>query len=175
MQNLSSLFSIPLLGFAAASGTGKTTLLTQLIPLLNAKNLRIGVIKHSHHDFEIDHEGKDSFRLRHAGATPMVLVSKYRRVIIEKFSNQLEPKLEDQLALFNPIETDLILVEGFRDASVPKIELHRVELNKPLLYLNDSFIIAIAADVKLNTDLPQLNLNQPAEIADFIFHTFLKL
>lgn len=168
-------FSIPLLGFAAASGTGKTTLLTQLIPLLKTKNLLVGVIKHSHHDFEIDHEGKDSFRLRHAGATPMVLVSKYRRVIIEEFENQFEPTLEEQIALFNPIETDLILVEGFRNAPVPKIELHRAELNKPLLYLNDAHIIAIATDVELNTSLPQLNLNQPAEIADFIFHTFLKL
>ena len=167
--------NIPLLGFSAASGTGKTTLLTQLIPLLNAKNLRIGVIKHSHHDFEIDHEGKDSFRLRHAGATPMLLVSKHRRVIIEEFSNQTEPTLEDQIAFFNSTETDLILVEGFRNAPVPKIELHRAELNKPLLYLNDSHIIAIATDVELNTNLPQLNLNQPAEIADFIFYTFLKL
>ncbi len=171
MQNL----KIPLLGFAAASSTGKTTLLTQLIPLLKAKNLRIGVIKHSHHDFEIDHAGKDSFRLRHAGATPMVLVSKHRRVIIEEFENQIEPTLKEQIAIFNPTETDLILVEGFRDAPVPKIELHRAELNKPFLHLNDSHIIAIASDVELNTNLPQLNLNQPAEIANFIFHHFLKL
>ncbi len=170
-----SIKTIPLLGFAAASGTGKTTLLTQLIPLLNAKNLRVGVIKHSHHDFEIDHEGKDSFRLRHAGGTPMVLVSKYRRVIIEEFTNQIEPTLNDQISLFNPSETDLILVEGFRNSPVPKIELHRADLNKPLLYLNDSHIIAIASDAELNTNLPQLDLNQPAEIADFIIHTFLKL
>ena len=167
--------NIPLLGFAAASGTGKTTLLTQLLPLLKAKNLRIGVIKHSHHDFEIDHAGKDSFRLRHAGATPMLLVSKHRRVLIEEFSNQAEPTLEDQIALFNPAETDLILVEGFRNSPVPKIELHRTELNKSLLHLNDSHIIAIASNTKLDTHLPQLNLNEPTEIADFIFYTFLKL
>lgn len=175
MQNFVNHFSIPLLGFAASSGTGKTTLLTQLIPLLKAKNLQIGVIKHSHHNFEIDHEGKDSFRLRHAGATPMVLVSKHRRVIIEEFENQIEPTLENQIALFNPAEIDLILVEGFRNAPFPKIELHRTELNKPLLHLNDSHIIAIAANTKLDTNLPQLNLNEPAEIADFILHTFLKL
>ncbi|MGB4497921.1 MAG: molybdopterin-guanine dinucleotide biosynthesis protein B [Methylococcaceae bacterium] len=175
MQNFANHFSIPLLGFAASSGTGKTTLLTQLIPLLKAKNLQIGVIKHSHHNFEIDYEGKDSFRLRHAGATPMVLVSKHRRVIIEEFDNQIEPTLENQIALFNPTETDLILVEGFRNAPFPKIELHRTELNKPLLHLNDSHIIAIASNTKLDTNLPQLNLNKPAEIADFIFHTFLKL
>jgi molybdopterin-guanine dinucleotide biosynthesis protein B len=175
MQNSANYFSIPLLGFAASSGTGKTTLLTQLIPLLKAKNLQIAVIKHSHHNFEIDHEGKDSFRLRQAGATPMVLVSKHRRVIIEEFENQIEPTLENQITLFNPTEIDLILVEGFRNAPFPKIELHRTELNKPLLHLNDSYIIAIASNTKLDTNLPQLNLNEPAEIADFILHTFLKL
>lgn len=166
---------IPLLGFAAFSGTGKTTLLTQLIPLLKSKKLRIGVIKHSHHNFEIDHDGKDSFRLRQAGGTPMVLVSKHRRVIIDEFENRYEPTLDEQIVLFNPNETDLILVEGFRDAPIPKIELHRAELNKLLLHLNDPHIIAIATDVKLNTNLPQLNLNEPTEIADFILHTFLKL
>ncbi|MCX7073749.1 MAG: molybdopterin-guanine dinucleotide biosynthesis protein B [Methylococcales bacterium] len=167
--------NIPVLGFLAASGTGKTTLLTTLIPLLNAKKLRVGVIKHSHHNFEIDHEGKDSFRLRHAGGTPMVLVSKYRRVIIEEFPNQIEPHLEDQIALFDPSDIDLILVEGFRNSPIPKIELHRASLNKPTLYLNDSHIIAIATDINLDTTLPQLNLNQPNEIAEFILHKFLKL
>ena len=83
--------TIPILGFAAASGTGKTTLLTQLLPLLNQAGLRVGLIKHSHHNFDIDHAGKDSFRLREAGATPVVLVSKYRRAIIEEFLNPLEP------------------------------------------------------------------------------------
>ncbi len=167
--------SIPILGFAAASGTGKTTLLTQLLPLLKNAGLRVGLIKHSHHDFEIDHVGKDSFELRKAGATPVVLVSKYRRAVIEEFENQIEPNLTEQIALFNPTETDLILVEGFRHEAFAKIELHRTELNKPLLYLHDNHIIAIATDTVLKTHLPQLNLNQPAEIADFILHTFLEL
>jgi molybdopterin-guanine dinucleotide biosynthesis protein B len=166
---------IPLLGFAAASGTGKTTLLTQLLPLLNQAGLRVGLIKHSHHDFEIDHVGKDSFRLRQAGATPVVLVSKYRRAMIEEFSNPTEPKLIDQIALFNPSDIDLILVEGFRNEAFAKIELHRADLQKPLLCLNDVHVIAVATDTFLTTDLPQLNLNQPADIADFILHTFLKL
>ncbi len=166
---------IPLLGFAAASGTGKTTLLTQLLPLLNQAGLRVGLIKHSHHDFEIDHVGKDSFRLRQAGAMPVVLVSQYRRAIIEEFSNPIEPKLIDQIALFNPSDIDLILVEGFRNDAFAKIELHRADLHKPLLYLNDAHVIAVATDTLLTTDLPQLNLNQPADIADFILHTFLKL
>lgn len=167
--------SIPILGFAAASGTGKTTLLTQLLPLLKKEGLRVGLIKHSHHDFEIDYAGKDSFELRKAGATPVLLVSKYRRAIIEEFENQPEPNLFDQIALFNPEKTDLILVEGFRNEAIAKIELHRAGLNKPLLFLHDPHIIAVATDKNLPTDLPQLNLNQPTEIADFILHHFLKL
>lgn len=167
--------TIPVLGFAAVSGTGKTTLLTKLLPLLKKVGLRVGLIKYSHHDFEIDHEGKDSFELRKAGAAPVVLVSKYRRAIIEEFEYQTEPTLAEQIALFNSRETDLILVEGFRHETFAKIELHRAELKKPLLYLNDSHIIAVATDSVLDTELPQLNLNQPAEIAGFILHTFLKL
>jgi molybdopterin-guanine dinucleotide biosynthesis protein B len=167
--------TIPVLGFAAASGTGKTTLLTQLLPLLKNAGLRVGLIKHSHHDFEIDYEGKDSFRLRKAGATPVVLVSKHRRVIIEEFEAQIEPNLNNQIALFNAAETDLILVEGFRHEPFAKIELHRACLRKPLLCFNDANVIAIATDTPLQTDLPQLNLNQLDEIATFILHTFLKL
>jgi molybdopterin-guanine dinucleotide biosynthesis protein B len=166
---------IPILGFAAASGTGKTTLLTHLLPLLKQANLRVGLIKHSHHDFDIDHVGKDSFELRKAGATPVAIVSKYRRAVIEEFENPLEPHLIDQIALFNPEKTDLILVEGFRSEAFAKIELHRAELKKPLLCSNDAQIIAVATDTILDTHLPQLNLNNSAEIADFILHTFLKL
>lgn len=170
-----SIKKISVLGFAASSGTGKTTLLTQLLPLLTQAGLRVGLIKHSHHDFEIDHVGKDSFRLREAGATPVVLVSKYRRAMIEEFTNPVEPNLTDQIALFNSAEIDLILVEGFRNEPFAKIELHRASLNQPFLYLNDAHIIAVATDTLLTTDLPQLNLNQPDDIADFILHTFLKL
>jgi molybdopterin-guanine dinucleotide biosynthesis adapter protein len=166
---------IPILGFAAASGTGKTTLLTQLLPLLKNAGLRVGLIKHSHHDFEIDYAGKDSFELRKAGATPVLLVSKYRRAIIEEFENQTEPTLAEQIALFDVTKIDLILVEGFRHEAFAKIELHRAALNKPLLFLNDAHIIAVATDAVLETNLPQLNLNQPSEIADFILHIFLKL
>jgi molybdopterin-guanine dinucleotide biosynthesis protein B len=167
--------TIPILGFAAASGTGKTTLLSQLLPLLKKANLRVGLIKHSHHDFEIDHAGKDSFELRKAGATTVAIVSKYRRAIIEEFENHLEPNLVDQIALFSSEKIDLLLVEGFRSEAFAKIELHRTELKKPFLHLNDPHIIAVATNSVLNTDLPQLNLNKPTEIADFILHTFLKL
>lgn len=164
----------PVLGFAAFSGTGKTTLLTQLLPLLKAHGLRIGLIKYSHHDFEIDYPGKDSHRLRMAGATPVMLVSPYRRVVIEEFQPSREIDLFRQLELFPSHNVDLLLVEGFRDQAFPKIELHRSSLGKPLLYPSDRNIIAIASDQLLNTPatLPQLDLNQPYAIAEFIiqFH-----
>ncbi|MGZ5010839.1 MAG: molybdopterin-guanine dinucleotide biosynthesis protein B [Methylobacter sp.] len=167
---------IPVLGFVAASGTGKTTLLTELIPLLKQDGLRIGLIKHSHHDFEIDQPGKDSFRLRKAGASPVILVSRYRRAIITEFTPEQEPRLDDQLKQLDQSELDLILVEGFRTEQFPKIELHRSSLEKPLLYPNDPDIIAIATDTVLDTPdyLTQLELNKPETIAAFIRNHIMK-
>jgi molybdopterin-guanine dinucleotide biosynthesis protein B len=167
---------IPVLGFAAASGTGKTTLLTQLIRILKQEGLRIGLIKHSHHDFEIDRPGKDSFRLREAGASSVMLVSKYRRAIITEFSLATESRLDDQLKQLDQSELDLILVEGFRDEKFPKIELHRSSLKSPLLYPNDPDIIAVATDAALETPdyLIQLELNRPDMIAAFIQNHIMK-
>ncbi|MGZ5027445.1 MAG: molybdopterin-guanine dinucleotide biosynthesis protein B [Methylobacter sp.] len=161
---------VPVLGFVAASGTGKTTLLAELIPILKQNGLRIGLIKHSHHDFEIDRPGKDSFRLRKAGAESVMLVSRYRRAIITEFIPEAEPRLDEQLKQFDQSELDLILVEGFKAEPFPKIELHRPSLGKSLLYPNDPDIIAIATDVALETPdyLIQLELNRPETIADFI-------
>ncbi|TAN65011.1 MAG: molybdopterin-guanine dinucleotide biosynthesis protein B [Methylobacter sp.] len=172
MQNA----QIPVLGFVAASGTGKTTLLVQLVPILKRNGLRIGLIKHSHHDFEIDRPGKDSFRLREAGASPVMLVSQYRRAIITEFTPAKEPGLDDQLKQFDQSELDLILVEGFRAEKFPKIELHRSSLEKPLLYPNDPDIIAIATDAALETPsyLMQLDLNRPDMIAAFIQNHVMK-
>lgn len=166
MQNV----HIPILGFAAASGTGKTTLLTQLIPLLKQQKLRVGLIKHSHHNFEIDKPGKDSFRLRAAGASPVMLVSSHRRAIITEFVEPTEPRLQEQLAFFEQTELDLILVEGFKNEAFPKIELHRVELNQALLYPHDPDIIAVASnrELELPPQLARLDLNNPMMIAGFI-------
>lgn len=166
---------IPVLGFAAASGTGKTTLLTALIPILRRQGLRVGLVKHSHHDFEIDQPGKDSFRLRKAGASPVLLVSKFRRAMITEFSPAEEPRLADQLKQFDSSELDLILVEGFRTEKFPKIELHRAGLGKPLLYPDDPDIIAIATDLPLETPSPlvRLDLNRPDLIAEFIQNRFI--
>jgi molybdopterin-guanine dinucleotide biosynthesis protein B len=167
---------IPMLGFAAFSGTGKTTLLTHIIPILKQQGLRIGLIKHSHHNFQIDQPGKDSFRLREAGASPVMLVSTHRRAIITEITPEQEPRLDDQLQLFDQSELDLILVEGFKAEQFPKIELHRPSLNKPLLYPSDPNIIAIASDCTLKTPdyLTQLDLNQPEMIAAFISNQFMR-
>lgn len=167
---------IPVLGFAAASGTGKTTLLTALIPMLKERGLRIGLIKHSHHSFDIDQPGKDSFRLREAGASPVMLVSKRRRAIITEIAPEREPRLDDELKYFDQSGLDLLLVEGFKAEPFPKIELYRSPLMQALLYPDDPDIIAVASDTAL--DLPghltQLNINQPAMIAEFIMTRFMK-
>lgn len=178
---------IPILGFAAFSGTGKTTLLTKLIPILKQSGLRIGVIKHSHHNFEIDKPGKDSYRLREAGATPIMLVSSHRQAIITEFEHIAEPKLDNQLIAFDQSKLDLILVEGFKAESFPKIELHRPSLKKQLIFPEDPDIIAIATDTELKitplnagllaTELllpPLLNINKPKQIATFILNNFLR-
>ncbi len=168
--------SVPVLGFAAFSGTGKTTLLTQLIPLLKQRGLHIGVIKHGHHDFDIDYPGKDSFRLRQAGASPVLIVSNKRRAVITEICPAQEPDLAGQLPFFEQAGLDLVLVEGFKNDNLPKIELHRAVLQNPLLYPHDATIIAVASDCPLQipSTLPLLDLNKPQQIADFIVNNVLR-
>lgn len=179
-------FPVPLLGFAAYSGTGKTTLLCKIIPLLKEDGVRIGVIKHAHHDIDIDHPKKDSFVLRESGATKIVVASRKRTAIIfEHPDNEEEPTLEQALKNIRTKDIDLILVEGFKLAKLPKIELHREELNKPYLYPNDENIIAIATDHSVDNgtsesgndtdnDIPHLlDLNKPLEIVEFIQQNIL--
>ena len=171
-------FPIPLLGFAAYSGTGKTTLLCKLIPLLKAKGIRIGVVKHAHHNIDIDHPKKDSYELRQSGATKIVVASRNRTaIIIEHTENNIEPTLESALNNIHTKGLDLVLVEGFKLADLPKIELHRMALNKPYIYPNDNNIIAIALDHKLEDSRApqQLDLNNPQEIADYVAKNMLAL
>ena len=166
---------VPLLGFAAFSGTGKTTLLKQLIPLLKSHGLRVGLIKHSHHDFEIDYPGKDSYELRRAGASPVMLSSSYRRAVITEQATALEPSLDGELGFFDQTGVDLILVEGFKREAFPKIELYRSAVGKPLLFPGDASIIAVATDGELPVmpSIPLLNINDPEQIARFILDEFL--
>lgn len=166
---------VPLLGFAAASGTGKTTLLKSLIPLLKAEGLRIGLIKHAHHAFEVDRPGKDSFELRQAGASPVMLSSSHRRALITEHPVPFEPVLNEELRFLDQSGIDLLLVEGFKHEAFPKIELHRSALANPPLYPADQHIIAIAADTPLEPQppIPCLDINRPEQITDFIMIRFL--
>lgn len=158
-----------IIGFAAYSGTGKTTLLTRIIPLLKCEGLRLAVIKHSHHDFELDKPGKDSYELHHAGSSQTLLTSKYRSALIREKQPNKEPILKEALQQLDHSCIDLVLVEGFRhEPGLPKIELHRALLKKPLLFHEDKEIIAIASDSPLDTALPVLDINNPHQIALFI-------
>lgn len=159
-----------MLGFAAFSGTGKTTLLKRLIPLLKAAGLRVGLIKKSHHDFAIDYPGKDSYELRQAGASPVMLASSHRRAIITEHEDRRERSLAEELGYFDLAAVDLVLVEGFKHEAFPKIELHRPALGKPLLFQHDDSIIAIATDAALPVEphLPVFDINAPEPLADFI-------
>lgn len=161
---------LPVLGFAAFSGSGKTTLLEKLIPLLRRRGLRLAVVKHAHHDFEIDQPGKDSHRLRLAGAKQVLLASRYRTFLVEEGDGEREPDLSALLAGLSNAHLDLVLVEGFRHEAVPKIEVHRPELERPLLCLTDPHVIALACDAEPSQQvpIPLLPLNDPERIAEFI-------
>jgi molybdopterin-guanine dinucleotide biosynthesis protein B len=164
-------FTVPLLGFVAFSGTGKTTLLKQLIPLLKTRGLCLALIKHTHHTFDIDTPGKDSYELRQAGAEQVMVASRRRWALMVETPQQTDdPQLEVLLPHLNTDALDLVLVEGFKHAAIPKIELHRPVLNHPLLFPEDANIIAVASDTALpvKSHLPVLDLNNPEAIADFI-------
>ncbi|RDH84885.1 MAG: molybdopterin-guanine dinucleotide biosynthesis protein B [endosymbiont of Galathealinum brachiosum] len=161
----------PLLGFAAFSGTGKTTLLLKLIPELKQRGLRIAVIKHAHHNFDMDTPGKDSYELRKAGAVPMLICSSKRTVITIENETEADPTLQQMLTHIPADSIDMILVEGFKKWPFDKIELHRESTGKPLMYPDDDKIIAIAHDDKTplkDTNLPQLDINNVNAIADFV-------
>ena len=173
-MSIGSECNIPLLGFCAyGSGIGKTTLLTRLIPLLASQGLRISVIKHAHHSFDIDHPGKDSFRLREAGAVQTLLGSRHRWALMTELSRiqdatEAEPTLTQLLPHIDCSLVDLIVVEGFKNELIPKIEIYRPVINKPLLADSDNNIIAVASDGHVEIHVPVLDLNNPAQIADFI-------
>jgi len=159
----------PVIGFCAYSGTGKTTLLKKVIPILRDRQLRIAVIKHAHHDFEIDHPGKDSIELRQAGAGQVLVSSRKRKALmVELEDDQVEPTLPELINDLDHSKLDLILIEGFKQEAYYKIELHRDRLNKPLLYKNDPNIIAIATDHVHSSHLPVLDINQTEQIVDFM-------
>jgi molybdopterin-guanine dinucleotide biosynthesis protein MobB len=166
---------VPVLGFAAWSGTGKTSVLRKLIPALREDGLRLGVVKHAHHAFDVDQPGKDSYELRHAGASHVLVGSKLRwALMVEREADgentSGEPTLTELLGHMPAAELDLILVEGFKHEAFPKIELHRKELARPLLYPQDSNIVAIACDCTLDPSptIPVLDLNNLSVLQQFV-------
>ena len=169
-------FDVPVIGFAAWSGTGKTTLLTQMIPWMRTLGLRVALIKHAHHDFDIDQPGKDSYVLRHAGAEQVLIASSRREAWIRERRPETEPTLAELVSRLDRSALDLVLVEGFRHIRFPKIELHRPALRRPLLFPDDDSIVAIACDAPLPVaaPLPILDLNDPAAIGAFAL-TYLGL
>jgi molybdopterin-guanine dinucleotide biosynthesis protein MobB len=169
-------FDTPIIGFSAFSGTGKTTLLTQLIPLLKQRGLRLAIIKHAHHDFDVDYPEKDSYKLRHAGARQMLISSAKRFALMTEIGEQQqELSLRELLRQIDHEHTDLILVEGFKREKFLKIELHRPSLGHPLMCNSDKNIIALATDQPISempSNLSTLDLNNVPSVADFVVEYF---
>ncbi|AGO57628.1 molybdopterin-guanine dinucleotide biosynthesis adapter protein MobB [Serratia plymuthica 4Rx13] len=157
----------PLLGIAAYSGTGKTTLLKQLIPLLRQREIRVGLIKHTHHDMDVDTPGKDSYELRKAGADQTLVASDRRWALMTETPEQLPLDLHYLASRFDRDKVDVILVEGFKHEAVSKIILYREGIGRPLEDMLDKFVIAVASDRPV-TGVKFLDINQPEAIAEFI-------
>lgn len=158
----------PLLAIAAYSGTGKTTLLKQLIPLLKQQQIRVGLIKHTHHDMDVDTPGKDSYELRKAGADQTLVASDRRWALMAETPEQAPLDLQYLASRFDRSRVDLILVEGFKHEQISKIVLYREKVGKPLADMLDQHVIAVASDKKIDGIVPLLDINQPEAIARFI-------
>jgi molybdopterin-guanine dinucleotide biosynthesis protein B len=154
------------IGFAGWSGAGKTSLLAKLIPSLNARGFSVSTIKHAHHAFDVDTPGKDSYVHRTSGATEVLVTSSSRWALMHELRGEPEPPLSDLLQKMHPV--DFILVEGFKRDPHVKIEVHRQVNNKPWLYPGDSSIRAIASDVRADSPLPCLALDDIESITDLV-------
>ena len=155
-------------GFAGYSGSGKTTLIEKLIPRFVGAGLRVSLVKHAHHSFDVDRPGKDSHRHRQAGCAEVLVTSSRRWVLMHELRGEPEPPLERQLKHLAPC--DVVFVEGFKFAPIPKLEVWRAAVGEALLHPNDPHIVAVAADSKIDTRLPLLDLNDDAGIGSFIMN-----
>ena len=153
-------------GFAGYSGSGKTTLIEKLIPVFTGRGLSVSIIKHAHHTFDVDQPGKDSWRHRHAGCNEVLVTSSRRWVLMHELRGAAEPPLAEHVKRISPC--DLLLVEGFKFAPIPKLEVWRAETGEGLLHPNDPPIVAVASDANVETKLPLLDLNDVDGIAAFI-------
>ena len=153
-------------GIAGYSGAGKTTLLEKLIPVFTARGLRVSLIKHAHHTFDVDQEGKDSWRHRHAGCQEVLVTSSRRWALMHELRGAPEPTLPELVEHLS--DCDLLLIEGFKREPIPKLEVHRAVVGEPLLFPHDEHIVAVASDARVETKLPQFLLDDIAAIATFI-------
>ena len=153
-------------GFAGWSGSGKTTLIEKLIPLFVARGLKVSLIKHAHHTFDVDQPGKDSYRHRHAGCAEVLVSSSRRWALVHELRGAEEPGFAELIERLSPC--DLVLVEGFKRERVPKLEVYRAVTGEPVLHTQDRDIVAVASDQRLDTKLPQFDLNDTTAIADFV-------
>jgi molybdopterin-guanine dinucleotide biosynthesis protein B len=155
-----------ILGIAGYSGSGKTTLIEKLVPILTGEGLRVSLVKHAHHRFDVDQPGKDSFRHREAGCSEVLVSSSQRWALMHELRGEAEPELPELLRHFSPC--DLVLVEGYKHDPIPRIEVHRAGGDRPLLHPHDPHVIAVATDEPLQTRLPQFALDDAPAIARFI-------
>jgi molybdopterin-guanine dinucleotide biosynthesis protein MobB len=158
----------PVVSFVAKSGTGKTTLLEKVIAELKQRGYRVGVIKHDAHRFDIDHPGKDSHRLTAAGADIMLISSPDKLALVKKHTES--PPVEELIRTYFD-DLDVIVTEGFKESTLPKIEIHRKERSSTLLCrggMNDPCLVAVASDESLKLDVPVLDLNNPSQVTDFV-------
>ncbi|MBS1159791.1 MAG: molybdopterin guanine dinucleotide biosynthesis accessory protein MobB [Proteobacteria bacterium] len=156
-------------GIAGYSGSGKTTLLEKLIPQLTARGLKVSVVKHAHHGFDIDRPGKDSFRHRQAGASEVLLSCNDRWALMHERRDEREPSLDELLGHLSPC--DLVLIEGFRQEPVPKLEVYRLANGTPPLFPERGDIVAVATDGDVRCGRPVFPLNDIAAIAEFVMNT----
>lgn len=160
-------------GIAGYSGSGKTTLLEKLLPRFVARGIRVSVIKHTHHDFDIDKPGKDSYRHREAGASEVLIASGTRWVLMNELRGAPEPALDEYLGRFSPC--DLVLVEGFKQENIPKLEVYRPASGRPPLWPDNPNVVAVACDARAQLPpdlaLPVLDLNDPEAIMRYILQT----
>ena len=155
------------IGLAGWSGSGKTTLLTRLIPCLVVRGLTVSTLKHAHHGFDVDQPGKDSHSHRIAGATEVLIGSSARFALVHELRGATEPTLHDLLARMSPV--DLVVVEGYKAAPIPKLEVYRAVVGKPLLHPDDNCIVAVASDVPLpSVELPVISLDDIETIANVV-------
>src|ERR1700687_224432 len=151
------------IGLAGWSGAGKTTLLSRVIPLLLARGVRVSVIKHAHHHFDVDVPGKDSWVHRQSGATEVLVSSANRWALMHELRGAAEPRLPELLKKLSPV--DLVVVEGFKSEPHRKIEVHRAANGKAVLFPDDPGIVGIATDAELETTLPVAHLDDIPAIA----------